>query len=85
MNNQELVNQGKMLEALIRSRGYTIYSFAKKTNYAKSALYRLCKGEQDILVMEMYNFIIFAKCLGYKNVMEFARDLKLDILDDIKL
>lgn len=85
MNNVEMNEQGTKLEAIIRSKGYSIFSFAKKTNYAKSALYRLCKGEQDILSMELYNFIIFARCLGYRNVMEFAKDLKLDILDDIKL
>lgn len=85
MNKNELIEQGAKLEAIIRNRGYSIFSFAKRTNYAKSALYRLCKGEQDILSMELYNFIIFARFLGYRNVMDFAKDLKLDILDDIKL
>ncbi len=74
---------GTLLEGMIRSKGYTINSFATKTMYSKSSLYRICKGEQDIMSMELFNFIIFAKFLGYNDFVKFAKDLKLDILEDI--
>ena len=76
---------GKILEGLIRAKGYTISGFATKTMYSKSSLYRLCNGEQDIMSMELFNFIIFAKMLGYNDFVKFARDLKLDLLDDINV
>ena len=74
---------GKLLEGMIRNKGYTINSFATKTMYSKSSLYRICNGDQDIMAMELFNFIIFGKFLGYDDFVKFAKDLKLDMLEDI--
>ena len=81
--NKEWIKSGKLFEGLIRAKGYTPYSFAKKTNYSKSRLYRLCAGDADIMSVEFYNIVVFSKVLGYKSITKFAIDLQLDLLEDI--
>lgn len=75
--------EGMRFYNLIKSKGYTVYSFAKKCRYSNARLYKLCSGEYDIISVKTYNVIIFARVLGYSTIDSFLEELGIDLLKDI--
>lgn len=75
--------EGAKLYNLIKQRGFTVYSFAKKCRYSNARLYKLCSGEYDIASIKVYNAIIFARVLGYSTIDAFLDALGIDLLIDI--
>lgn len=75
--------EGQRLYNLIRSKGFTIYSFAKRCQYSNARMYKLCKGEYDIASVKTYNVIIFARVLGFETIDKFLEVLGIDLLKDI--
>ena len=76
-------NEGKKFMDLITSKGYTIYSFAKKCQYSNARMYKLCSGEFDVGSVKVYNAVIFARMLGFRTVDEFLDALGIDLLKDL--
>ena len=75
--------EGKKLYELIRKKGYTVYSFAKKCQYSNARLYKLCSGQYDIGSVKVYNALIFARVLGFATVDDFLAELGIDLLKDL--
>ena len=75
--------EGTKFLNLIREKGYSVYSFAKKCRYSNARLYRICSGECDIASVKVFNIIIFARVLGYNTIDEFLGVLGIDLLYDI--
>lgn len=75
--------EGTRFYDLIKEKGYSVYSFAKKCRYSNARLYKLCSGEYDIGSIKLYNAIIFARVLGYQNIEVFLSDIGIDLLKDI--
>ena len=75
--------EGKRFQELIESKGYTLYSFAKKCRYSNARLYQICSGKYDVASIKTYNAIIFARILGFATVDAFFEALGIDILKDL--
>lgn len=75
--------EGKRFHELIRSKGFTVYSFAKKCQYSNARMYKLCSGEYDIGSVKVYNAVIFARVLGFNTVDDFLKAIGIDILSDL--
>lgn len=75
--------QGQKLYEIIKKKGYTVYSFAKKCRYSNARLYKLCAGEYDIGSVKVINALVFARVLGYETIDEFLQDLGFDLLKDL--
>ncbi|MBO5387256.1 MAG: helix-turn-helix domain-containing protein [Lachnospiraceae bacterium] len=75
--------EGKKLQELIKAKGFTVYSFAKRCQYSNARMYKLCSGEYDIGSVKVYNAVIFARTLGFATVDDFLDALGIDILKDL--
>lgn len=79
----EYEKEGKKFHELIKAKGFTIYSFAKKCQYSNARMYKLCSGEYDIGSIKVYNALIFARVLGYDTIDAFLGELGIDLLKDL--
>lgn len=77
------VEEGKKLEQLIISKGYSLYKFAMLTHFSDSRLYVLVKGQADITTMSYQNALIFARVLGFANTDDLFDSLGIDTLKDL--
>ena len=75
--------EGKKFQQMIESKGYTLYSFAKKCQYSNARLYQICAGRYDIASVKVYNAIIVARILGFSTVDSMYEALGIDILKDL--
>ena len=79
----EYQKEGQKLLELIKSKGMSIYSFAKKCRYSNARMYKLCSGEYDVGSVKVYNAVIFARVLGFETVDAFLEAIGIDLLKDL--
>lgn len=78
-NDYPYAKQGAKLCNLIDKKGYSIYGFSKMCKYSKSRMYRLCRGQADMLTVQFINLWLMTKNLGFKHVDDLIRALGIDI------